>query len=164
MDCRPGLRIRSGSSDEFVTRHLDLTTSTSSFSYCSRFGFRYELWSSPVPDAADPPASSPSSHDRVQASQSPDVHCQIGISCIRFVVGPRVAPCPEIRKALRARVVVSVLLNPPTRRRTHRDCVATPKYFETTSSGATPGCGLSPFLCCVWKKLSSSGVDKVGFP
>jgi hypothetical protein len=75
VDCRPGLglRIRSGSPDEFVTRHLDLTTSTSSFSYCSRFGFRYELWSSPVPDAADPPASSPSSHDRVQASQSPDL-------------------------------------------------------------------------------------------
>jgi hypothetical protein len=74
------------------------------------------------------------------------------------------ALCPEIRKTLRARVVVSVLLNPPTRRRTHRNCAATPKHFETTSSGANPGCGLSPFLCGVWKKLSSSGVEKVGFP
>ena len=89
VDCRPGLGIRSGSSDEFVTRHLDLTTSTSSFSYCSRFGFRYELWSSPVPDAADPPASSPSGHDRVQASPSPDLRryylqVEIKVNCHLF--------------------------------------------------------------------------------
>jgi hypothetical protein len=156
-------RIRSGSSDEFVTRHLDLTTSTSSFSYCSRFGFRYELWSSPVPDAADPPASSPSSHDRVQASQSPDLRryiARLGFHASDSLSG-RGWHCAlkSARRCVRARVVVSVLLNPPTRRRTHRNCAATPKHFETTCSGATPGCGLSPFLCGVWKKLPSSALQ-----
>lgn len=162
---RSGVEVRKSSTSP-VRHSTNSTTSSSSFLWQI---LAWLFFSNA--NAADPPASSPSSHLCFHASQingftAPEVGYAASDSLSRRGQNRALkstGPCVLARPSRRQRSAAMRLAAPHTPTDTPK--IAQPhRNMETTSSGASQAAFSVFFLCCVWKILISSGVKKVGFP